>query len=148
MNTPHSGDWLDDLSPSGRPAPAPPAMFLAAVRARRVRRRVAHLTSVLVVALVCVVGASYLPRAVQPSSRRIAAEPSPRTAPVPPRNPEAGVLPGSGAPVLSLASFYTSGTPLDPDRLAGTGGPDNRAEKPIRGGDRWDPDQVESWVLN
>lgn len=144
MNAPRESNWMDSLSPSGRPAPEPPAAFLAAVRGRRVRRRVLQASTAASALVVVVLGVVLMPRPTSIPSKPIAAQPV-EPAPAP---RVVAAAPVDESPVFSLTTFYTSGTPLDADQVPAARIADGRPERAIRGGDRWDPDQVASWLTN
>ena len=70
MNVPNSDKWVDGLTPSGRPVPEPPPAFIAAVRHRRIRRRMgqaACATSVVLAAgLIALLVPRHAPTPVSP----------------------------------------------------------------------------------
>ena len=51
MNSQELHQWKEDFSSRGRAMPEPPPIFLAAVRARRVRRRLGQCSAVVLVLL-------------------------------------------------------------------------------------------------
>ncbi len=133
--------WTEDFTPSGRAASEPPAMFLAAVRARRVKRRVSQ-SLAGVVALGFVVAATVWSLPVRSGQGRMAN----REIPVPVvAHHEPEPTPATRGPVgLTLASIYRSGAADERDPALAERG----SEPVLRGGDQWDMDRVKAWVLN
>lgn len=141
MSSQDARQWTEDFTPSGRAAPEPPAMFLAAVRARRVKRRVSQsLAAVGALGVVVAVTVWWLPARSgqgQMANREI---PAPVVA-----HQEPEPMPATRGPVgLTLASIYGSGAADERDPVLAERG----SEPVLRGGDQWDLDRVKAWVLN
>lgn len=146
MNSEKLPQWTEDLSASGRPAPAPPAAFLFAVRVRRVKRRIGQSMAVAAVLMVALAAAMWPSNPAAPTDR-LAAGGTGAVAPRMNADPPEVMVPTpvstqSGA--STLVAFYANGT-----AEGGESESVDRDSAPVlRGGDRWDMDRVRAWVLN
>ena len=146
MNSQELPQWTEDLSASGRPASAPPAAFLAAVRARRIKRRVGQ-SMVVGAVLMIALAVSMWPSTPQTPAREIATGEPPVAVPHINSEPPDRSLPAPSARhpgAVTLVTFYVTGAAEDRD----SGSVERDSAPVLRGGDRWDLDRVRAWVLN
>ncbi len=136
--------WTEDLSASGRPAPVPPAAFLAAVRSRRIKRRMGQ-SMVAGAVLAIALAVSMWPSTPRTQAPVIATGNSPVVRPHITADPADRPVPPAAHPgTLTLVTVYTTGSADDRD----SGSVERDSTPVLRGGDRWDLDRVRAWVLN